>query len=89
MVTLRGIEPSAHGYLRRGSPFDLRAGSADDTPPLAVVAAGMRSVVEALNSGALSEDRAVELITYCLRPMRVSLSACRLAITWRVDSRVS
>ena len=66
MVTLRRIEPSARGYAGRASSFHMRAGSADDTPSLDVVAAGMRSVVEALNSGTLSEERAVDLINVLL-----------------------
>ena len=58
MATLRRIEPSARGYLR--------AGFADDTPSLDVIAAGMRSVVQALNSGTLSEERAADLINVLL-----------------------
>lgn len=64
MVTQRSVEPSAPRYVRRASP--LHVGSAYETQPPDAIAAGMRAVVKALRSGALSEEQAADLLKVLL-----------------------
>ena len=69
MVISRRVEdyvthnrPRMHSRSGYVAPSQSHIGPYTDSPPLDVVEAGLRSVVDAWNSGALSEEQAGDLI---------------------------